>query len=85
MGALPAAGEARAQLIPDEARHALYATATMDTSSQQVAAALSRMRERDGVRSRAGIRLLLVPTGCLLTIRLTRLVFDSGNQARDRC
>ena len=33
----------------------------MDTSSQRVAAALSRMRERDGVRSRAGVRLLLVP------------------------
>src|SRR5829696_4300229 len=35
----------------------------MDTSSQRVAAALSRMQERDGLRSCAGGRSLLVPSG----------------------
>jgi hypothetical protein len=37
----------------------------MDTGSQRVAAASSRMQERDGLRSRAGGRSLLVPSGRL--------------------
>ena len=61
----------------------------MDTSSQRVAAALSRMREREigsaGFDRAQAYACCSSPTGCLLTIRLTRLVFDSGNQARDRC
>jgi len=58
--------------LDDDQRHALaghLATAHaesspgMDTSSQRVAAALSRMRERERLRSRAGGRSHLVQGG----------------------
>jgi hypothetical protein len=38
----------------------------MDTSSQRVAAAFSRMQERDGLRSRASVRSQLVRSGSRL-------------------
>ena len=65
MGAPPAAGEARAQLIPEEARHALYATATMERDSGSVTAAFHRCRSEVGADRAPADDLVVVRSGRL--------------------